>query len=48
VLYHYATDAQYRTVVKREFDGLKGLYDEYLAALKGAYPQPNVPEPTAN
>ena len=48
VLYHYATDAQYRTVVKREFDGLKGLYGEYLAALRGAYPLPNVPEPTGN
>jgi len=48
VLYHYATDAPYRATVKREFDGLKGLYSEYLAALRGAYPLPNVPEPTAN
>ena len=48
VLYHYATDAPYRAVVKREFDGLKGLYGEYLAALRGAYPLPNVPEPTGN
>jgi len=48
VLYHYATDAQYRAIVKREFDGLKGLYGEYLAALRGAYPLPSVPEPTGN
>ena len=48
VLYHYATDAQYRATVKREFDGLKGLYGEYLAALRGAYPLPTVPEPTGN
>src|SRR5439155_1320856 len=48
VLYHYATDAPYRATVKREFDGLKGLYSEYLAALRGAYPLPTVPEPTGN
>src|SRR5213594_279257 len=48
VLYHYATDAPYRATVKREFDGLKGLYGEYLAALRGAYPLPTVPEPTGN
>src|SRR6266568_1269653 len=48
VLYHFATDAQYRAVVKREFDGLKGLYGDYLAALRGAYPLPTVPEPTGN
>jgi len=46
VLYHFATDAPYRA--KREFDGLKGLYDEYLAALRNAYPLPTVPEPTGN
>jgi hypothetical protein len=34
--------------VQREFEGLKALYDEYLAALKSAYPLPNVPEPTGN
>jgi amidohydrolase len=48
VLYHFATDAPYRTAVKREFDGLHALYGEYLAALKSAYPLPNVPEPTGN
>ena len=48
VLYHFATDAPYRAAVKREFDGLHALYSEYLAALKSAYPLPNVPEPTGN
>jgi amidohydrolase len=46
VLYHYAADPQYRAVVTREFAGLKGLYGEYLAALRGAYPVPAVPDPT--
>ena len=45
VLYHFATDTPYRTAVQREFDGLKALYDEYLAALRSAYPLPTVPEP---
>ena len=48
VLYHFATDAPYRATVKREFHGLKGLYDEYLAALRNPYPLPTVPEPTGN
>jgi hypothetical protein len=48
VLYHFATDAPYRAAVKREFDGLQGLYSEYLAALRNAYPLPTVPEPTGN
>src|SRR5436190_2401711 len=43
-----ATDAPYRAAVQREFDGLKGLYSEYLAALRSAYPLPTVPEPTGN
>jgi len=48
VLYHFVTDAPYRAAVKREFDGLQGLYGEYLAALRNAYPLPTVPEPTGN
>src|SRR5258708_24576460 len=35
VLYHFATDAPYRAAVKREFDGLKGLYNDYLALDRG-------------
>ena len=45
---HAGADAPYRAAVKREFDGLKGLYSEYLAALRTAYPLPSVPEPTGN
>ena len=46
VLYHFATDASYRSTVQREFAGLQALYDEYLADLKTAYPLPTVAEPT--
>ena len=45
LLYHFATDAPYRATVQREFDGLRGLYADYLAALRQAYPVPKVPEP---
>jgi amidohydrolase len=48
VLYHFATDAPYRAAVKREFDGLKALYGEYLTALRGAYPLPAVTDPTGH
>jgi amidohydrolase len=46
LLYDFATDAPYRATVKREFTGLQGLYADYLAALREAYPIPKVPEPT--
>src|SRR5438067_1267135 len=48
VLYHFASDAPYRTVVRHEFEGLQGLYADYLAALRVAYPLPHVPDPTGN
>ena len=48
VLYAYATDAKYRETVTKEFKGLQSLYADYLAALKNAYPLPNVPEPAAH
>ena len=48
LLYHFATDAPYRAAVQREFAGLQGLYADYLAALRAAYPLPNVPDPTGN
>jgi amidohydrolase len=47
VLYAFATDAPYRATVQREFKGLQGLYADYLAALKTAYPLPSVAEPGA-
>jgi amidohydrolase len=46
ILYSYATDAKYRATVTKEFTGLQGLYSDYLAALKNAYPLPNVQEPS--
>jgi amidohydrolase len=46
VLYAYATDARYRATVTREFTGLQGLYADYLAALRTAYPLPTVPDAT--
>ena len=34
--------------VRREFAGLQGLYADYLAALREAYPLPKVSDPTGN
>ena len=45
LLYDFAIHADYRAAVKREFDGIKALFDEYQAALKKAYPVPTVPDP---
>lgn len=44
LLYDFATHADYRAAVKREFDGIHALFGEYQEALKKAYPVPNVPE----
>src|SRR6266516_4247345 len=48
LLYHFASDAPYRAAVRREFEGLQGLYADYLTALRAAYPLPTVPDPTGN
>jgi amidohydrolase len=45
LLYDYATHAEYRDIVTREFDALKGLFVGYEESLKKAYPIPNVQEP---
>jgi amidohydrolase len=45
ILFDFATHAEYRTAVKKEFDGLKALFDEYLAALKKTYTVPAVGDP---
>ena len=45
LLYDFATRPDYRAAVKREFDGLAGLYAEYQTALKKVYAAPRVPEP---
>ena len=42
LLYDFATHPEYRAAVKREFDGMKALHDEYLAALRVVYVVPKV------
>ena len=45
VLFDFATHADYRAAVKKEFDGIKVLFGEYQAALGKVYTVPTVPEP---
>ena len=45
VLFDFATHADYREAVKKEFDGIKALFGEYQAALKKTYTVPAVPDP---
>jgi amidohydrolase len=45
LLVDFATHADYRTAVKKEFDGIKALFGEYQAALKKVYAVPAVPDP---
>jgi metal-dependent amidase/aminoacylase/carboxypeptidase family protein len=45
LLEQFATRAELRASVKKEFDGLKGLFGDYIAALEKAYPTPKVAEP---
>ena len=45
LLFDFATHADYRAAVKREFDGTKALFEEYQQALKKVYAQPSVPDP---
>jgi amidohydrolase len=42
LLYDFATRADYRALVKKEFDTLKGLHDEYLESLRKVYVAPKV------
>jgi amidohydrolase len=44
LLYDFATNAEYRNAVKKEFAGIKALFGEYQEALKKVYPVPAVPE----
>src|SRR6202171_5575673 len=37
ILFDFATHAEYRAAVKREFDGIKALFGEYQEALKKTY-----------
>jgi amidohydrolase len=45
LLYDFLTRADYRDAVKKEFDGIRVLFDEYRESLKKVYAKPNVPEP---
>src|SRR5262245_7841689 len=45
VLFDFATHADYRAAVKKEFDGIRALFSEYQAALKKVYGIPVVPDP---
>jgi amidohydrolase len=45
ILYDFTTHPDYRAAVKKEFDGLKALFGEYLAALKKTYTVPVVGDP---
>ena len=45
LLTDFATHPEYRAAVKREFDAIRALQQEYRDALKLAYPLPKVAEP---
>jgi amidohydrolase len=45
LLFDFATHADYRAAVKKEFDGIKALFGEYQDALKKVYTTPVVGEP---
>jgi metal-dependent amidase/aminoacylase/carboxypeptidase family protein len=45
LLFDFATHADYRAVVKREFQTIRGLHGEYLDDLRKTYVLPKVPEP---
>jgi len=45
LLFDFATRADYRAAVKKEFDGTKALFVEYQEALRKTYKAPVVPDP---
>ena len=45
LMYDFLTHPEYRALVRREFEGQRSLFAEYLEALKKAYVIPAVPEP---
>ena len=45
LLQQFATKPAFRAAVAREFQGLKGLFSEYIQTLERAYPVPAVREP---
>ncbi len=45
ILFDFATHADFRAAVKKEFDGIKALFGEYQQALKKVYTVPTVADP---
>jgi amidohydrolase len=45
LLHDFATNEPYRAAVKKEFDGIKALFSEYLQALEKTYQVPKVADP---
>src|SRR3982751_2569785 len=45
ILFDFATRPDYRTAVKKEFDGIKALFGEYQTALTKVYTVPTVADP---
>jgi amidohydrolase len=45
LLFDFATRADYRAAVEREFDGIKQLFGEYTSALEKTYTVPEVKDP---
>jgi len=45
LLYDFATHPDYRVAVKREFEGIRALFEEYQQALQKVYTVPTVPDP---
>jgi hypothetical protein len=45
LLFDFATRPDYRAVVKREFDTIRGLHAEYVEDLNKTYLVPKVPVP---
>jgi hypothetical protein len=47
LLFDFAGNPDYRAAVKREFDGIRALFAEYLGELEKTYTVPLVAEPAA-
>ncbi|MGE0812497.1 MAG: peptidase dimerization domain-containing protein [Vicinamibacterales bacterium] len=45
LLTDFATNEAYRAAVRKEFDGIKGLFGQYLSALEKTYQDPKVADP---
>ena len=45
LLFDFATRSDFRALVKREFEGIQALQNEYVAALEKPYQVPKVPDP---